>query len=190
MHLSSSWTHWGLREPYCQSRPLASPLVLLRRSKPLLLGYVSVYWYCIAQPCHIDSQFCSGIALKCFRLDMELPKLYGRYYLCSLQIWTARPVQVNEYGANTTKAHPSKFGFFAALPIPDINASLAELEYALDVLNASGVVLMANLHGKYLGDSLYEPLWEELDRRGTVRIVHIWLALQVALQPHKSLRGR
>ncbi|CAK0786343.1 hypothetical protein CVIRNUC_009556 [Coccomyxa viridis] len=80
--------------------------------------------------------------------------------------------RVNEYGGNTTKAHPSKFGFFAALPIPDINASLTELEYALDVLNASGVVLMANLHGKYLGDSLYEPLWTELDRRGTVVFVH------------------
>ena len=99
---------------------------------------------------------------------MELPELYGRFCLCALHTLRARPVQVNEYGANTTEAHPSKFGFFAALPIPDINASLAELEYALDVLNASGVVLMANLHGKYLGDSLYEPLWTELDRRGTV----------------------
>ena len=80
-------------------------------------------------------------------------------------------MQVNKYGANTTRAHPSKFGFFASLPIPNINASLTELKYALDVLNASGVVLMANLHGKYLGDNLYEPLWTELDRRGTVRSV-------------------
>ena len=77
-------------------------------------------------------------------------------------------VQVNEYGANLTKENPSKFSFFAALPIPDLNASLAELAYALDILNAWGITLMANLHGKYLGDPQYEPLWGELDKRGTV----------------------
>ena len=138
----------------------------------MLEGCVSVYLHCSAQPRHYDNRHCSGIALQCFRLNMELPELYGRNCLCALHTLTASAVQVNEYGGNTTKAHPSKFGFFAALPIPDINASLTELEYALDVLNASGVVLMANLHGKYLGDSLYEPLWTELDRRGTVRSVY------------------
>ena len=172
MHLSSSWIHWGLREQYCPSQPLASPMVLLRRSETLLEGCVTVYLHCTTQPCHYDSCYCSGTSPKSFGLNMELPKLYGSCCLCSLHALRARPVQVNEYGANTTKAHPSKFGFFAALPIPDINASLAELEYALDVLNASGVVLMANLHGKYLGNSLYEPLWTELDRRGTVRSVY------------------
>lgn len=77
-------------------------------------------------------------------------------------------MQVNEYGANVTRGNPSKFSFFAALPIPDMNASLAELAYALETLNASGITLMANLHGKYLGDPQYEPLWDELDKRGTV----------------------
>jgi predicted TIM-barrel fold metal-dependent hydrolase len=77
-------------------------------------------------------------------------------------------VQVNEYGANVTRGNPSKFSFFAALPIPDMNASLAELAYALDTLNASGITLMADLHGKYLGDPQFEPLWGELDKRGTV----------------------
>ncbi len=79
-------------------------------------------------------------------------------------------MQVNEYGANVTRGNPSKFSFFAALPIPDMSASLAELEYALGTLNASGITLMANLHGKYLGDPQYEPLWGELDKRGTVSV--------------------
>ena len=77
-------------------------------------------------------------------------------------------MQVNEYGANVTRGNPSKFSFSAALLIPDMNASLAELAYALDTLNASGITLMANLHGKYLGDPQYEPLWGELDKQGTV----------------------
>ena len=76
--------------------------------------------------------------------------------------------QVNEYGANVTQAHPGKFGFFAALPIPYMNDSVAEIGYALDVLNASGITVMSNLHGKYLGDQQYEPMWAELDRRSAV----------------------
>lgn len=87
----------------------------------------------------------------------------------SLKYRRIRPAaQVNEYGANVTKAHPGKFGFFAALPIPYMNDSLAEIGHALDVLNASGITVMANLHGKYLGDKQYEPMWAELDRRGAV----------------------
>ena len=90
--------------------------------------------------------------------------------LKNLCIWvpSVLPAQVNEYGANVTKAHPGKFGFFAALPIPYMNDSVAEIEHALDVLNAFGITVMANLHGKYLGDQLYEPMWAELDRRGAV----------------------
>ena len=75
---------------------------------------------------------------------------------------------MNEYGATVTKAHPGKFGFFAALPIPYMNDSVAEIGHALDVLNASGITVMANLHGRYLGDRQYEPMWAELDRRGAV----------------------
>ena len=99
--------------------------------------------------------------------------------------------QVNEYGANVTKAHPGKFGFFAALPIPHMNDSVAEIGHALDALNASGITVMANLHGKYLGDELYEPMWAELDRRGAVSdittpsaitvLVHLETAKQLAL---------
>ncbi|CAL5226768.1 g9623 [Coccomyxa viridis] len=65
------------------------------------------------------------------------------------------PAQVNEYGANVIKAHLGKFGLFAALPIPYMNDSVAEIGHALDLLNALGITVMANLHGKYLGDELY-----------------------------------
>lgn len=56
-----------------------------------------------------------------------------------------------------------------------MNAYLAELKYALDELDASGIAVMANLHGKYLGDKLYEPIWAELDRRGAVSHSHLKL---------------
>jgi len=40
------------------------------------------------------------------------------------------------------------------------------------VLNASGVILLANVHGRYLGAAEHEPLFAELDRRHAVLFVH------------------
>ena len=80
--------------------------------------------------------------------------------------------KVNEYGAAQAQATPTRFGFFAALPLPDIDGALKELEYALDHLRADGVILMSNIGDQYLGDKLFAPLWAELDRRETVVFIH------------------
>ncbi|MFH8979886.1 amidohydrolase family protein [Streptomyces varsoviensis] len=79
---------------------------------------------------------------------------------------------VNEYGAEVAKDHPTRFGSFASLPLPDVDAALEEAAYALDTLGADGVVLLSNTAGRYLGDPAYEPLWAELDRRAAVVFVH------------------
>ncbi|WP_061299660.1 amidohydrolase family protein [Herbidospora cretacea] len=80
--------------------------------------------------------------------------------------------QVNDHAADVVRRHPGRFGHFAALPLPDVAGSLAELAYALDDLGSDGVALMSNAHGRYLGDPAYEPLWAELDRRRAVVFVH------------------
>jgi predicted TIM-barrel fold metal-dependent hydrolase len=80
--------------------------------------------------------------------------------------------EVNEYAADLQRRHPLRFGTFASLPLPDVDAALVEATYALDVLGADGVVVMSNAHGKYLGHPDFEPLWAELDRRGAVVFVH------------------
>ncbi len=59
--------------------------------------------------------------------------------------------EVNEFAARVVQDHPSRFGFFATLTLPDVDGALAECEYALDALGASGVILLANTHGQYLG---------------------------------------
>ena len=79
---------------------------------------------------------------------------------------------VNEEGASAVRAHPRRFGLFAALPLPDVDGALVELEHAFDVLQADGVVLETNFHGTYLGDAKLDPVFAELDRRGACVFIH------------------
>ena len=78
----------------------------------------------------------------------------------------------NEFSAELVRSRPDRFGGFACLPLPDIDASLQELSYALDVLALDGFVLFTNANGVYLGDPVLEPVFEELERRKTVVYVH------------------
>lgn len=84
----------------------------------------------------------------------------------------AKAREVNEFAAQLAADHPERFAFFAMLCLPDVEGSLAELTYSLDVLGAAGVILLASTHGQYLGDAEHEPLFAELDRRGAVVFVH------------------
>jgi predicted TIM-barrel fold metal-dependent hydrolase len=80
--------------------------------------------------------------------------------------------RLNEFCATVVADHPGRFGFFATLPLPDVPGAIAEAAYALDELGADGVVLLANCKGTYLGAPAFEPLMEQLDRRGAVVFVH------------------
>ncbi|KAL2845580.1 hypothetical protein BJX68DRAFT_256760 [Aspergillus pseudodeflectus] len=55
--------------------------------------------------------------------------------------------QCNEFAADLKGRRPEEFGFWAALPLPDVEVSLVELAYALDHLDADGVAVFTNAHG-------------------------------------------
>lgn len=79
---------------------------------------------------------------------------------------------LNEAGAAAVADAPERFGLLAALPLPDVEGALEELTYALDTLNADGILLLSNYAGVYLGDPYIEQIFAELDRRGAVALVH------------------
>jgi aminocarboxymuconate-semialdehyde decarboxylase len=80
--------------------------------------------------------------------------------------------RVNEYTAGLVTKCPDRFGMFATLPLPDVDASLGAIEHAFDTLNADGVIVLSNVNGRYAGDPYLEPMWSELDRRRAVGFLH------------------
>jgi 6-methylsalicylate decarboxylase len=78
----------------------------------------------------------------------------------------------NDYGARLVQDHPGRFGLFAALPLPDVDATLREIAYAYDSLHTDGVGLLTSYGDTWLGNPAYRPVMEELNRRKAVVSVH------------------
>ena len=78
----------------------------------------------------------------------------------------------NEFLIEMRDQHPTRFGGFAALPVPDVDGALKEAEYALDTLGLDGVVMLSTEAGHYVGDPDYGELFTELNRRSAVVYIH------------------
>ena len=78
----------------------------------------------------------------------------------------------NEYAARMAADNRGRFESFVALPLPDIEGSLAEIAYGLDTLKASGVGMFSSYGNAWLGDPAFAPVFEELNRRKAIVYVH------------------
>jgi 6-methylsalicylate decarboxylase len=94
-------------------------------------------------------------------------------------LWFGDPAQArrlaracNDYGAKLVLDHPTRFGLFAAMPLPDVDATLNEIAYAYDTLKADGIALFTSYGDRWLGNAAFKPVMEELNRRKAVVTIH------------------
>jgi predicted TIM-barrel fold metal-dependent hydrolase len=79
---------------------------------------------------------------------------------------------MNDYAAKLRSDYKGRFGHFATLPLPDVEASLREIEYAFDTLHADGVGLLTSYGNHWTGEKMFEPVFDELNRRNAVVYSH------------------
>lgn len=80
--------------------------------------------------------------------------------------------QCNEFMADLAVRYPKRFGSFGVLPLPDVDAAIAEIAYALDTLKLDGIGLLASYGTSFLGDKPYDPVLRELNGRKATVFLH------------------
>jgi len=78
----------------------------------------------------------------------------------------------NEYGTKLASDYPGRYFLMAALPMPNIDATLKEIAYALDTLKVAGFTMPGSFDGHYIGEPEFDPILQELNRRKTAVYVH------------------
>jgi len=79
----------------------------------------------------------------------------------------------NDCMAEMVAQHPDRFvGFAASLPMEDPDASLAEVDRAVQQLGARGAQVFTNVNGRPLDEPRYEGLWARLQQLNRSLWVH------------------
>ena len=69
----------------------------------------------------------------------------------------------NDGMAEIVAKHPKRFPAFAAsVPMNNVKAALAEIERAIEKLDARGIQIMTNVNGRPLDDPEFSPIFEKL----------------------------
>jgi predicted TIM-barrel fold metal-dependent hydrolase len=118
----------------------------------------------------LDARFAmmdaAGVDLQVLSASPQLPSFLEESHAAE----AAR--HVNDLYARVVHDHPDRFAAFAALPLPHVEVALHELRRALDDLGMIGAAVNTSTLGRSVADPAWDPIFDELDRRGSVLHVH------------------
>ena len=78
----------------------------------------------------------------------------------------------NDAYASIAREHSGRLGAFGSVPLPHVDAAIAEASRCLDELHMFGIALGCSIGERTLDDPAFEPFWSELNRRKTVVFLH------------------
>jgi 6-methylsalicylate decarboxylase len=78
----------------------------------------------------------------------------------------------NDLYVDVCAAHDGRFLAFAALPLPHVDESLAEIARVAGTGSVVGFTIGCSVNDRQLDDPLFGPVFAELDRRGSVVFLH------------------
>jgi aminocarboxymuconate-semialdehyde decarboxylase len=118
----------------------------------------------------IDKRFATmdaaGVDRQILSVSPQMPHFADKQHA----VYAAR--MANDMCADAVQHWPQRFSAFAALPLPHIDESLRELDRALGPLQMVGVANTTAVLGRSVADASFAPLYQELNRRGTVLFLH------------------
>jgi predicted TIM-barrel fold metal-dependent hydrolase len=109
-----------------------------------------------------------GVEMACISPGPFLYRLGDNFY----DVMARLSREANEFGAKMVADHPRRYALFAQLPLPDNDLTLKEIEYASDKLKAVGFAVNTNYGDNYIGDPMFAPVLEELNRRKAIVFSH------------------
>ena len=80
--------------------------------------------------------------------------------------------ECNEEGSQIAGDNPDKIGILASLPLPDVQASIDEIDYCARNLHVKGFALPTHASGVYMGSPELDPVMKALDDLGALVTLH------------------
>jgi aminocarboxymuconate-semialdehyde decarboxylase len=78
----------------------------------------------------------------------------------------------NDAYAGVARQYAGRVAGFGSVPLPHVDAAIAEASRCLDELNMLGITLGCSVYERTLDDPAFEPFWAELNRRKSVVFLH------------------
>jgi aminocarboxymuconate-semialdehyde decarboxylase len=98
--------------------------------------------------------------------------VYQYYYWADAEIGAKVARVVNDELAEATAKYPDRLLPLGSVPLQDADAAIAELRYCADELGFRGLEINSNVNGSEISDARLDPFWAEVERLGSVVVVH------------------
>lgn len=79
---------------------------------------------------------------------------------------------INDSYAEYVRRYPGRFAAYVVTPLPHVDESIKEMNRGLDELGMVGVTMGTSVLTQSVADPMFNPFWEEMNRRGVILFFH------------------